>query len=307
MLRETLHYLAGSSKLKRTAAVNPVARRLAARFVAGERLEQALAAVRTVNGAGMSVTMDHLGENVTSEEEARAATEDYKRALQAIADNKLDANVSCKLTHLGLNLSEALGREQVTNLITLAASLGIFVRIDMEDARYTQVTLDTTREIFSQHENVGTVIQSYLYRSEDDVKTLNALKIRCRLVKGAYLEPPSVAFPQKADVDENYRRLAELLLRDGGYPAFGTHDEAIIGWIKAKADALGRGKDSFEFQMLYGIRRDLQRSLTAEGYRFRVYMPYGSEWYPYLMRRLAERPANLMFMVGSVAREAGVR
>lgn len=282
-----------------------MARRLAHRFVAGETLGEAIAVVKRTNTTGMSVSLDHLGENVASFEEARRGADDYVAALDAIALDALDANISCKLTHLGLDLGTQPAEDLMTRVVKSAARQEMFVRIDMEGSLYTQITLDITRRIYSELPHVGTVIQSYLYRSADDLRDLNRAGIRVRLVKGAYLEPPSIAYARKQDVDENYRRLAEMLLADGVMPAFATHDPTLIQWIRNHARAMGRSMDEFEFQMLYGIRRDLQRSLRGEGYRVRVYVPYGTQWYPYLMRRLAERPANLMFMVGNVAREAG--
>jgi proline dehydrogenase len=282
-----------------------MARRLAHRFVAGETLAEAIAVVKRTNKAGMSVSLDHLGENVASVEEARTGADDYIAALDAIALNDLNANISCKLTHLGLDLGDQPAEDLMTGVVASAAHREMFVRIDMEGSLYTQTTLDFTRRIYAELSHVGTVIQSYLYRSADDLRDLNRAGIRVRLVKGAYLEPPSIAYARKQDVDENYRRLAEMLLADGVLPAFATHDPSLIEWIRNQATAIGRPTAEFEFQMLYGIRRDLQRSLQAEGYRVRVYVPYGTQWYAYLMRRLAERPANLMFMVGNVAREAG--
>jgi proline dehydrogenase len=280
---------------------------LASRFVAGETLPSVLEAVRTANARGMTATLDHLGENVTSPREAENAAGSYVEALEEIGRLNLQANVSCKLTHLGLDLGRDLAYSMVQGMVLTAASHDNFVRIDMESAKYTDVTLETTCRLFEEHGHVGTVIQAYLYRSADDVRRLNRLGIRIRLVKGAYLEPPSVAFPQKRDVDDNFRRLAELMLHDGAYPAFATHDASIIDFIRERALALGRSRDDFEFQMLYGIRRDLQRSLRDDGYRMRLYIPYGTQWYAYLMRRLAERPANLMSIAGSVAKEMGSR
>ena len=302
MLRETLHMLAGSGTLKRTASHNPVARRLAARFVAGETLDHALTAVQDVNEAGLTASLDHLGENVTTPAEAQAAADDAKEILRAIAAQNLRANISCKLTQFGLDLSHDLALGLMAAIVAEAASLGTFVRVDMEGSKYTQATLDIVRQIHDMHADVGTVIQSMLYRGEEDIRALTRDGIRIRLVKGAYLEPPSIAYPDKRDVDENYRRLSELLLRDGEYPAFGTHDEAIIGWIENKARELGRGADTFEFQMLYGIRRDLQHQLTRDGFNVRIYVPYGKHWYPYFMRRLAERPANIWFVLKNLAK-----
>jgi proline dehydrogenase len=307
MLRKSLHFLAGNDRLRRTASSNPAARKLASRFVAGETLDEAVAAVRTVNVDGLTASLDHLGENVITADEAREGASAYNDTLGAIADNGLQANISCKLTHLGLDLGLDGARERVVSVVSHAAERDIFVRIDMEGSMYTQVTLDLAKEIYSDYPNSGTVIQSYLFRSQGDVRDLNLRGIRVRLVKGAYLEPPNIAYPNKHDVDANYQRLSDSLLQDGQYPAFATHDEALVEWIRDRARTLGRESATFEFQMLYGIRRDLQRRLKTEGHNVRVYIPFGSQWYPYLMRRLAERPANLVFMVGNVAREARSR
>lgn len=305
MIREGLHYLASNEGIRRTASRNPIARHLASRFVAGESLTDALAAIRSTNQIGMKATLDELGENVRTFSDAAKAGDSYCRALDAIASQQLDANISCKLTHLGLDLGQDVAQTLVSRVVGAAAGHGNFLRIDMEGSKYTDMALEITQQAFAINPGaVGTVIQSYLYRSSDDVRALNRLGIRIRLVKGAYLEPPAIAYPQKADVDENYQRLAEMLLAEGTYPAFGTHDEALLGFIKNRAAALGRKSDEFEFQMLYGVRRDLQRQLRDEGYQMRLYIPFGTQWYPYLMRRLAERPANLLFVVGNLAREA---
>lgn len=304
MLREGLHYLAGNEALRRTARANPAARRLAARFVAGETLADALSAVRRTNDDGMTATLDHLGENVGSYSEAGNGADSYVAAIDAIGAAELTANISCKLTHLGLDLSEQLAEALIGRVAAEAKVRSNFVRIDMESSRYTEMTVNMTKRVHAQHGNVGIVIQSCLYRSADDVRDLNQLGIRIRLVKGAYLEPASVAFPHKRDVDDNYRRLTEHMLSDGEFPAFATHDELLIDFVKRRAGETGRKHEDFEFQMLYGIRRDLQKELRDDGYRVRLYIPYGTQWYPYLMRRLAERPANLLFVLGNVAREA---
>ncbi|SRR5579884_48066 len=305
MLREGLHYLAGHQGMRRLAATNPVARKLASRFVAGETLAEALGAIQQTNRLGMRASLDHLGENVTSREEAAEAADGYCQAFDAIAANSLDANISCKLTHLGLDLGVDVAEELTRTVAEAAARNGNFLRLDMEGSAYTERTVSMTKSIFDATRSVGTVIQAYLYRSADDIRDLNGRGIRVRLVKGAYLEPASVAYPNKADVDASYRRLADALLADGTFPAFATHDIALIEYVKDRARSLGRGPEDFEFQMLYGVRRDLQRRLRAEGYGMRLYIPYGTQWYPYLMRRLAERPANLLFIMGNVAREAG--
>ncbi len=304
MLREGLLYLSKSDGVRRAATSNPMAKRLAQRFVAGETLGQALEVVRRVNASGMQATLDELGENVHSYQEAGRTADSYSRTLGSLSNEGLEANISIKLTQLGLDLGPDIARTLAGKVVASAAELSGFVRIDMEGSAYTQATIEITKEIHAITPSVGTVIQSYLYRSQDDVRELTRLGIRVRLVKGAYLEPPSVAYPQKAEVDENFKHLADLLLTDGTYPAFATHDEVLIELIKTRAAQMGRPTGEWEFQMLYGIRRDLQRSLQAEGYRVRVYIPYGTQWYPYLMRRLAERPGNLIFVLGNVAREA---
>jgi proline dehydrogenase len=273
-----------------------LAQRLSSRFVAGERLEDALRVGQRINSEGITLTLDHLGESVTSLAEASQASDVYLRALEEIHSNGVKGNVSLKLTQFGLDLSPDACRANVARLVERAAALGTFVRIDMESSEYTDRTLDLVEELHAQFPCVGTVIQSYLYRSQKDIKRLCSRRIRVRLCKGAYLEPAGVAFPSKADVDRNYIELMKLLLDEGEYPAIATHDERMITATKAYAAQAGIARDRFEFQMLYGIRRDLQRRLVAEGYRLRLYVPFGKAWYPYLMRRLAERPANVFFL-----------
>ena len=304
MLRSSLIYLSQQQKIKRVATGNPLTKKLARRFVAGETLAQGLEAVRQTNLEGMRATLDELGENVSSYREAGNAADEYSGAIKAIAEEQLDANVSIKLTALGVDLNREIAESLTRQVVSAAAAAGTFVRIDMEDSAHAQVTLDVTKSAFAESHAVGTVIQSYLYRSADDVRDLNRLGIRVRLVKGAYLEPASVAYPKKRDVDENFKHLSDLLLTDGAFPAFATHDMTIIEWIKQRATKLGRPANEWEFQMLYGVRRDLQRQLRDEGFGMRVYIPYGGEWYPYLMRRMAERPGNMLFVVGNVAKEA---
>jgi proline dehydrogenase len=304
MLRSGLIYLSQQEKIKRVATGNPLTRRLATRFVAGETLAHGVEAVRQTNAEGMRATLDQLGENVTTYGGAGHAADEYSRAIRAIADEELEANISIKLTALGVDLNRQIAESLTRQVVSAAAGAGSFVRIDMEDSAHTQLTLDIAKAVFTEYPVVGTVIQSYLYRSSDDVRELNRLGIRMRLVKGAYLEAAAVAYPKKADVDENFKHLSELLLSDGVFPAFATHDENIIEWIKQRALQLGRQADEWEFQMLYGVRRDLQRQLRDQGFGVRVYIPYGNEWYPYLMRRMAERPGNLLFVVGNVAKEA---
>lgn len=273
-----------------------LARRLSSRFVAGDRLEDALSVGRRINAEGITLTLDHLGESVTSLAEASQARDVYLSALENIYANGIEGNVSLKLTQFGLDLSEVECRTNVGRLAARAAELESFVRIDMESSEYTDRTLSLVEELHSQYGCVGTVIQAYLYRSRKDVERLCARRIRVRLCKGAYLEPPSVAYPKKSEVDRNYVDLMKLLLEHGEYPAIATHDERMIDETKAYVAKQGIDRAHFEFQMLYGIRRDLQRRLVAEGYRLRVYVPFGKAWYPYLMRRLAERPANVFFL-----------
>jgi proline dehydrogenase len=282
---------------------SPWGLRLAQRFVAGTTVAQVMAAARAMNAAGIAATIDQLGENVTSAAEANASAEAYHALLDAIRSNGLNANVSIKLTHLGLDIDAERCRELICSLAQHAARDGNFVRIDMEGSAYTQRTLELTRRLHHlPGDAVGTVVQSYLRRSQADVAQLCAEGIRIRLVKGAYKEPPEIAFPRKGDVDANYLALAKILLTSGLYHAIATHDERLIGQV---IDFAGRQKiprDAFEFQMLYGIRRDLQQRLAREGWRVRVYIPYGTEWYPYFMRRLAERPANVWFLLKNLLR-----
>jgi proline dehydrogenase len=280
-----------------------VARNLSRRFVAGETLEQALAVSRKLNGETIAVTLDHLGESVTTLDEAARARDVYLRTLSAIHESGIQGNVSLKLTQFGLDLSPSQCRANVEQLVRRAAELGGFVRVDMESSEYTSRTLDLVTSLHERHHGaVGTVIQAYLYRSRADVEKLCSQGIRIRLCKGAYLEPHSVAFPKKADVDHNYVELMKVLLATGAYPAIATHDERMIAATKAYAALSKLPRDAFEFQMLYGIRRDLQRQLVAEGYRLRLYVPFGRAWYPYYMRRLAERPANVLFMLRNLFR-----
>jgi proline dehydrogenase len=279
---------------------SPLARRLSARFIAGSNLDQALAVCRELNSEGITVTLDVLGESITSLEEAARARDAYLRTLSAIHDRGIEGNVSLKLTQFGLDLSAGICRANVAQLVERAAALNGFVRIDMESSQYTDRTLDMVCDLHAQYGAVGTVIQAYLYRSKNDIERLNQQGVRVRLCKGAYLEPAGVAFPKKAQVDANYVELMQLLLANGAYPAIATHDEKMIAATKACAESHQIPRDAFEFQMLYGIRRDLQRQLAKEGFRVRVYVPYGEAWYPYYMRRLAERPANVLFILRNI-------
>lgn len=281
----------------------PVSRRMARRFVAGETLEDGIAAIRSVNANGMLATVDYLGEHVTNEAEATVNADEYIRALQAIKQAGVAANVSVKLTAMGLAVDDEFCYRNVRRIVQKAQELDNFVRIDMEDSPVTDRTLAIYRRLRSEFDNVGVVIQAYLYRSQDDVRQLMADGYaHLRLCKGAYDEPPSVAFQEKADVDRNMVELIKLMLQGqpdypGTYPAVASHDHMIINWTKAYTHHHHIPADRFEFQMLYGIRRDLQQELANQGYRMRVYIPYGTRWYPYFMRRLAERPANVLFFM----------
>jgi proline dehydrogenase len=280
--------------------------KLSSRFVAGMEIDDALRVAEAVNKQGMSVSLDSLGESVTSEAEAHKAAEVYHGLLDAIAARKLNANVSVKLTQLGLLLSSGLAEEIAGNLVQHARSVDNFVRIDMEDSSLTQITLDIVRRLHARpglRGAVGTVIQSYLYRSQADVEQLVAEGIRIRLCKGAYKEPADVAFPKKADVDKSYVRLSCMLLDSPIFHGLATHDEGMIAQARSFASQHGIDPGHYEFQMLYGVRRDLQRQLLKEGCNVRVYVPFGNEWYPYFMRRLAERPANVLFLAKSLLRK----
>ena len=306
MLRAGLLWLSEQPRISRFVRSNRLAGRLAARFVAGETVDRALAALRDLNTARISATLDLLGESVTRPEEARAARDTYLQLLDRIHAASADANVSVKLTQMGLDIDPALCVDNLRAILQRAREHGSFVRIDMEGSAYTQKTLDLfTRSVFPEFgDTSGVVLQSYLRRTAEDVEAMILLGARVRLCKGAYKEAAAIAFPDKRDVDANYIACLERLLDRGNHPAIATHDERII--THAKAYARGRGLDPsrFEFQMLYGVRRDLQQELRRAGYRVRVYVPFGSHWYPYLMRRLAERPANIGFMLGNVLRES---
>ncbi len=305
MLRAGFIALSQNRALRRFAERSAIGHRLSSRFVAGTTVEEAIAATRAVNQAGMSVSIDNLGENVTNAEEARQSAELYHRILDKIQELKLAANVSLKLTHMGLDIDEKLSYDIVNNLVAHAAKRGNFVRVDMEGSPYTQRTLDFVHGVHARPGNqgaVGAVIQAYLYRSEKDIENLLASGIRIRLCKGAYKEPPELAIQKKSDVDANYVKLMKLLLKSGIYHGIATHDEKMIAAAIHFAKAEKISPKAFEFQMLYGIRRDLQRELARQGYGMRVYIPFGMEWYPYLMRRLAERPANALFIAKNLFR-----
>lgn len=302
MLRSLLLYLAGRETPKRILTHSSVRGRLTARFIAGEDLEDAVRAVRALNAEGFVATLDLLGESVHDRATAEGACRAYLGLLDRIAADGLRSHVSVKLSQLGLEMDEGLARRHVELLAGRAASHHNFVRIDMEGSALAEGTLRVFREAGAPRDVLGVVIQSYLRRSESDVEELIQAGARVRLVKGAYQEPPSVAFQRKAEVDGNYVKLMEKLLARGAFPAVATHDPQLIAAAQAFTKAHGIGRDQFEFQMLYGIRRRLQRELVNEGYRVRIYVPFGKQWYAYFMRRLAERPANLLFLLRNMFR-----
>jgi proline dehydrogenase len=299
VLRSTFIALSKNRTLRRFCEQTRFGRKMSSRFVAGMEIEDALRVAQSLNQQGMLVTLDSLGESVSSATEAHRAAEIYHELLEAIEARKINANISVKLTQMGLELDAKLAEEIAESLSEHAHRYGNFLRIDMEDSSLTQVTLDIVCRLHARQDlrgAIGIVIQAYLYRSQADIEQLNADGIRVRLCKGAYKEPAEVAFPLKADVDKNYVLLSHLLLDSSIYHGLATHDEAMIAAAKAYASQHGIAPSRFEFQMLYGVRRDLQRSLVKEGYNVRVYVPFGREWYPYFMRRLAERPANVLFL-----------
>jgi proline dehydrogenase len=308
MLRAFFVHLSENRSLRRFAERSALGRRVSGRFVAGTEIADAVRVTQAVNRAGMSVTIDNLGENVTKPNEARHSAQLYRQILEAVTASQLNANISLKLTHMGLDVDEKLARDLVGGLVAKAAGMNPpgFVRVDMEGSPYTQRTLDFVRELHRMPGNgnsVGTVIQAYLKRSESDIGELLAEGIRIRLCKGAYKEPASIAYERKADVDANYIKLMKILIKSGVYHGLATHDEKIIRQAQAFATREKIARDSFEFQMLYGIRRDLQQSLVRDGWRMRVYIPFGTEWYPYFMRRLGERPANVFFIARHMLRQ----
>jgi proline dehydrogenase len=276
----------------------------ARRFIAGETIEEAIACARRLQSRGMLLTLDYLGESVRTVEEAAAATREYLRLVEVIVAAGIERNISLKLTQLGIDVDRATAVDNLRRILGPAQQHGFVVRIDMEDSPYTEVTLEVFETLWQQgYRNVGVALQAYLYRTEKDVRRMNELGARVRLVKGAYKEPPAVAHQKKADVDAAFLRLMRLLLDDGNYPAIATHDPAMIDATKAYARERGIAANRFEFQMLFGIRRDLQTSLVAEGYPMRIYIPFGQQWFPYFMRRLGERPANVAFVLKSLVRE----
>jgi proline dehydrogenase len=303
MLRTALLFLSRQNWLRRWVENSSAAQPLTRRFIAGLTLEDELAACARLKAEGITATLDHLGENVSSVEESHASRDSYIAALDGIARMGLPATVSVKPTQLGLDLGEDVCLANCGAIARRAKEFGSCVEIDMEASEYADRTLSIVRRVCEQYGCVRAVVQAYLYRTAADIEDLNERGIPVRLVKGAYREPATVAYPKKADVDASFVRLMERLLDNGRYPAIATHDEAIIASTLEHVRRRGYPADRFEFQMLFGIRRDLQRKLTDEGYRLRLYVPYGDAWYPYFMRRLAERPANLLFMARNLARK----
>ncbi len=302
--RTVLLSLANSKKVESIVRKNAFSSRIASRFIAGENIADVTAPVRALNAQGMSVSLDLLGESVTSEEEVAAVVDTYLSLFQHIRTENLDANVSLKLTALGIDINEDACYRNLERLLDAAGSEQ-FIRIDMESSDYTQRTLDLFARLWNSsnaYRNTGVVIQSYLHRSANDIANLNIMGARVRLCKGAYKEPPTVAFPDKADVDANYTALMKLLLEFGNYPGIATHDPKMIDATKVFASQQNIMPERYEFQMLYGIRRDLQTQLVKDGYRMRIYTPFGNHWYPYFMRRLAERPANVWFVLKNLLR-----
>lgn len=306
MLRNTLLYLSNQPSVFRFVRNNRLAKHFASRFVAGETVDEALVVARELNAKGITASLDLLGESVNTEREARAARDAYITLLDRIHQADLQANVSVKLSAMGLDIDRELCVAVMQDVLARAQQYDSFVRLDMESSAYTDVTLKIFEDrLYPAYKaNVGVVLQSCLYRTFADVEHMNAVRARVRLCKGAYKEPVTVAYPDKADVDANYVKCMHSLMLEGHYPGIATHDPAIIADAKRWATEQGITSDRFEFQMLYGIRRDLQESLVKEGYRVRCYVPFGTQWYPYLMRRLAERPANVAFITGSVIKEA---
>jgi proline dehydrogenase len=302
MLKESLLYLARQERIRQFVITNPAARGMARRFVAGETLDDAMRATKPLNARRIAVSLDHLGENVADAREANATADEYITTLKRVSAEGAEANISIKLTALGLDIDAEMCQANLERVLCEAHKRDIFVRVDMEGSDYTQRTLDLVLDAHKRYPNVGTVVQTMLYRTPADVETLIEQGVRMRLVKGAYMEPPTVAFPKKTDVDEQYLRLMYRLLERGVYPALATHDESLIAAAKRYAEEKQISRARFEFQMLYGIRRDLQEHLANDGYNVRTYVPYGSQWYPYLTRRMAERPANLMFIVSNTLR-----
>jgi proline dehydrogenase len=302
ILRSLLLFLSDQKQLRRWVETSPLARPLTSRFIAGHTLDEAVAVCTRLHQEGVLATLDHLGEGVASPGEAEASRDGYLEALERVASLGLPASLSIKLTHFGLDVSEEACRRNVEQLVREAKRLGKVIEVDMESSAHVDRTLRLVMELHQAYGNVRGVIQAYLYRSDQDAVMLCERRIPIRLCKGAYREPASIAYPSKRAVNASYARLLETLLERGVCPAFATHDEKLIHLAKRLARQRGIPPEGFEFQMLYGIRRDLEKRLAAEGYRLRLYVPYGEHWYPYFMRRLAERPANLLFLLRNLAK-----
>lgn len=297
-------FLSESRAAKKLVTGTPL-RAMSRRFVPGDTVDELVSAIQEANEQGLSVTANYLGEGEKSEATARAAADRYTSILDRIGTDGLDANVSVKFTQLGQAISDQFLADNLGRVLDRAEGLDVFIRFDMESSDYTERTLHAFEQVWSRGRcNIGVVLQSYLRRSEADVARMNELGARVRLCKGAYAEPEDVAFQKRSEVDGNFVALMQMLLKDGHYPAIATHDDTMVAATVEYAKREGIGRERFEFQMLFGVRRDLQASLVAAGHNVRVYIPFGEAWYPYLMRRLAERPANLLFMTGSVVRES---
>jgi len=306
ILRSAFIAFSRNQNLRRFAERSSLGHRMSSRFIAGMEIEDALGAAASLHAQGIAATLDSLGENVATPEEAKRSADIYHRLIDAIETRTLNANVSVKLTQMGMDLGHGLASDIVSGLVDYAVATKTFVRVDMEGSEYTQATIDLVRGLHAipvKRGHVGIVIQAYLLRSEQDIADLTAEGIRIRLCKGAYKEPPNIAFPDKADVDANFVKLTHKLLTSGLYHGIATHDEAMVSTTKQFVAEQRIDPKSFEFQMLYGIRRDLQRELVAEGFNVRVYIPFGREWYPYFMRRLAERPANVLFIARNMLKQ----
>jgi proline dehydrogenase len=304
--RAFFYALSRSDTLKKLASRYGMANdsSFARRFIAGETIEEAIECARRLQARGKLLTLDYLGESAATLEEAAAATREYLRLLDVIVASGIERNISLKVTQLGIDVDRATAVDNLRRILDRARMHGFFVRIDMEESAYTGITIEVFETLWQQgYRNIGVALQAYLYRAEQDVRRMNELGARVRLVKGAYKEPPSVAYQRKADVDAAFVRLMRLLLDGGVYPAIATHDPAMLDATRAFAKERGVASDRWEFQMLFGIRRDLQTALVKEGYRMRIYIPFGQQWFPYFMRRLGERPANVGFVLKSIIRE----
>ncbi len=304
MWRSAFLYLSTNAPVQHVATKSRVARRISSRFIAGDTLPEAVAATKQLNTRGLTVELDFLGESVTDRGQAEAARDTYLEMLAGIAAGGANSQVSLKPSQMGQALDDQLCYDNIEKVVLKAEELGNFVWVDIEDSPTIDRTIKLFKALRAEHSNVGIAIQAYLHRSRKDVQEIIDIGGTIRLVKGAYQEPASVAFPDKKDVDRSYKLLSDMMLSSGLFQTFGTHDEKMIQHVIEYAQAHDIDKEKFEFQMLYGVRRDLQERLATDGYKVRLYVPYGDRWYPYFMRRLAERPANVIFMLGSVVREA---